>query len=488
MTFAIAPAVFLSAGPRYVVFDEDNDHYFKQPASFMDERHLEEYVDRIAAGGKVTHVFFCPTGGRASFDSKTWEPIWRGLDEYPEGKAFFLHERWAKNAKALFDKGIDPYQVFIRRCREKGISPWLSPRMNDGHDGAQFHRHRPYRSTTFWREHREFHFDPTCEKGDWALHSLDYRHPEVRNHALAMIRELFERYDMDGLNLIGRLWFPQEHATESVPIMDAFLDEVVKLRDEWSRKRGHRILLGTFASATPDKDRKIGYDVARYVREGKLDWIVCHPFGFDGARWRQEIAPRTDAVIVLKHPNVFGSGKGLPNYNPEAAELRGWADVTSSWPIDGYYFFNVEYSPRTQFELCRRGVLPVDLPRVSRFYRLGKRGSSLPLKMDKTLDFSVGVATTNGASSILFGFADKAPFGLDVRLNGVSAVWEHEESVSRRRFEENARGREVVQAFCYQGRRCHFPAGTVRTGENTVEIGPAGADFEITFMELQLEP
>jgi len=60
---------------RYVVFDEDNDHFFKSPETWMDVAHLEAYVDRIAADGKATHVFFCPTGGRASFDSKTWEPI-----------------------------------------------------------------------------------------------------------------------------------------------------------------------------------------------------------------------------------------------------------------------------------------------------------------------------------------------------------------------------------------------------------------------------
>jgi len=119
-----------SAKPRVVAVNEDNDHYFKQDASLMTEEALVAYVDRLA-GGKVTHFVMCPSGQRPSYGSKAWEPIWTGLDEAGGQSQPWHYSGWARNAKLLFDRGIDPYHVWIRRCRERGISPWLSPRMND---------------------------------------------------------------------------------------------------------------------------------------------------------------------------------------------------------------------------------------------------------------------------------------------------------------------------------------------------------------------
>ncbi len=411
-----------------------------------------------------------------------------GLDEYTERETYFLYYRWARNAKALFDKGIDPYQVFIRRCREKGLSPWLGPRMNDGHDGAIFGKNHPYRSTNFWRQHREFHFDPKCDHGDWVLHNLDYRHSEVRQYALLMLRELFERYDMDGVYLNGRCsWFPQAVARESEPVFEGFISEISNLRDEWSVKRGRKILLGILACSIPEACRERGYDVAKYLREGKLDWAICGASGFKNELWRREIAPRKDAVILLSHPNVIGMGKGLPLYNPSASDLRGWVDVHAESGADGCYLYNVEYSPKTQFEICRNGLLPKDVGGLSRSYRLWspEKGTRLPVKMDRKLKFAVYVGNPLGTASLLFGFRELAPSGINVRINGIKADWEYEERVVRTRFEERKKGQESLLAFEYNGRRVLFPEGTVRKGENAVEIEPCEGS-EITYLELQL--
>ena len=102
-------AACAAAKPRVVVVNEDNDHYFKQDSSLMTEEALEAYIDKMASG-KVTHLFLCPSGQRPSYGSKVWEPIWTGLDE-PNGLKHGDYTKWAQNAKLLFDKGIDPYEV-----------------------------------------------------------------------------------------------------------------------------------------------------------------------------------------------------------------------------------------------------------------------------------------------------------------------------------------------------------------------------------------
>ena len=125
---------FTAAAERpALVVNEDNDHFFKLDPSYMTREGLRDYVDHVARG-HVTHFFMCVSGQRASFDSKTVEPIWEGIGEpcgdgqVANGKARRDHGQsglWAVNAKMLFDMGIDPYEVWTARCREKGVSPWV---------------------------------------------------------------------------------------------------------------------------------------------------------------------------------------------------------------------------------------------------------------------------------------------------------------------------------------------------------------------------
>ncbi len=139
-----APAA--EAAPRrpVLIVNEDNDHYFKLDRSLMTVEALQRYIDGYAQG-HVTHFFMCPSGQRPSYGSRVWEPIWAGCA--PEYYRNAEGTNWTENAKLLHDRGIDPYAVWIRRCREKGISPWISPRMNDTHF---VHITNYFRNTTFW--------------------------------------------------------------------------------------------------------------------------------------------------------------------------------------------------------------------------------------------------------------------------------------------------------------------------------------------------
>ena len=183
-----------AAEKPWLVLNEDNDYYFKKDASFMTEAKLREHITELA-GMKVTHLFLCPSGQRTSYDSKAWEPIWKGLgcpNQSSNGQP--TNDIWCVNAKILFDQGLDPYKVWIDQCRKEGISPWLTPRMNDNHFA---HITNYFRSTTFWETNQKFWRVPYSRPG-WDS-ALDYSHREVRDYTLKLIAELFERYDIDGM-------------------------------------------------------------------------------------------------------------------------------------------------------------------------------------------------------------------------------------------------------------------------------------------------
>lgn len=103
--------------------------------------------------------------------------------------------------------GGDVVKVFIDRCRERGQAAFLSFRLNDSHHKEYVDPKpgdKPGSSigmsvTRFYAEHPEYRIKPSSQRGadlvqNWAV-------PEVRAQKLALIRELCENYDLDGLEL-----------------------------------------------------------------------------------------------------------------------------------------------------------------------------------------------------------------------------------------------------------------------------------------------
>ena len=216
---AVAGAAFSgsAAEPKKYGFDrplvivaEEPDAYLADEGSAMTKEGLEQYADGILAGGKVTHVFWCPVAGRANYDSKAAEPVWAGLGKpetvwgiekkvqgvscsgaTPEQAA--ANKRWAENAKKLHDAGIDPYKVWIDRTHAKGAEAWISVRMTD----LQYcYVANYFRTPSFFAKRAELVSEPAEHGGG----SPKFWEPEVREWLKRVIVEVAERYsDADGI-------------------------------------------------------------------------------------------------------------------------------------------------------------------------------------------------------------------------------------------------------------------------------------------------
>ena len=332
----------------WLVVNEDNDHYFKNPSELMTEKALRDYLD-YTCRGKVTHFFMCPSGQRANFDSKTWEPIWKGANE-PD-RFGRTNNLWCVNAKLLYDRGIDPYAVWTKRCRERGVSPWLSMRMNDVHFS---HVTNYFRNTTFCRMRKDLWVNP-AGKG-WADASLDYAQPEVRGYVLAHLREIAGRWDVDGVELdwmrFGRHLRP-DHERSDAHCLDDFVRQARQALDEVGARRGCRLSLGVRVCRDPDLAwTKMGMDVAGWAREGLIDLVVPHSFyrtdsGIAVAKWIARIGAANPKVRVV--PGIdslaFVDGKDVW-MTPEM--YRGVAAKFWREGAQGIYLFNLPYLGKFQ--------------------------------------------------------------------------------------------------------------------------------------------
>jgi len=324
-----------------LVINEDNSHFFgsRKPGD-MTLAGLYAFVDQYA-GSAVTHLFLCPNAMRASFRSRSRDAIWdpvRGAE--PTGA-------WPQNAKRLHASGLDPYAVWIARCREKGISPWLSMRMNDVHgvDDPDNFMH-----SSFWRDHPQYWRVAHGSASPWVNRAMNYAHEAVRAHQMAFVRELLERYDPDGLELdwmrFGYHLTPGREREESA-ILTGFVREVRALVAEWSGKRGHPVLLGVRVPAHPDAAAGLGMDGVAWARDGLVDLIVPCPFwttsDFDVPveLWRERLGAATDRVTVA--PGVEHNARpwpGAPAVANDLAALRGFAASAYHRGTDSLYLFN----------------------------------------------------------------------------------------------------------------------------------------------------
>jgi hypothetical protein len=204
--------------------------------------------------------------------------------------------------------------------------------------------------SSFWRTHAELWRVPNGSASPWVNRAMNYAHAEVREHQTAFVRELLERYDPDGLELdwmrFGYHLTPGRERDETA-ILTSFVRATRTLADEWSRKRGHAILVGVRVPAHPDAAAGLGMDAVRWAGEGLVDLIVPCPFwsssDFDipVELWRERLG--TAAARVTVAPGIEHNARPWPGGAAVAndlATLRGFAASAYHRGADSLYLFN----------------------------------------------------------------------------------------------------------------------------------------------------
>ena len=350
MLSAIWSVVASTKSQFILAINEDNDHYFKLESALMTEEALVSYLDAIITPGFVTDFFMCPCGQRASYASKAWEPIWTGLHE-PNMRGE-TNDIWCVNAKLLHDRGIDPYAVWIRRCREKKVRSWMSMRMNDVH-GAHIRDY--FRNTTFWRTRRDLHrhpeLDRTVKCSSWEDFAFNYAHKEVRDYHFAMFKELVDRYDVDGYELDWMrftLHLTPGRERAEAPVLTAFMRRCRSYLDKVGIRRGRRLLLSARIPTRYEAAREKGFDPEQWAREGLIDWLITtnffdtNDFEIDVSGWKKRLAAVNPSVHVFPGAsnNLRRGPDGKPPIPMSAADYARWGAAMRQRGANGFYLFN----------------------------------------------------------------------------------------------------------------------------------------------------
>ena len=180
---------------------------------------------------------------------------------------------FTRGMDVLLQQGTDLLQIYLDNLHAKGIKVLAEIRMSDTHH--KDHLWEIEGCPIFSIEHPQY----AIRRHDGIKEvALDYSHDEVREHRLAIMRELATERDVDGLELNFMRWakhFERDRGPEKAPVMTGFVGAIRRMLDDAARKRGvDRLVLGARVASTIDENLLLGCDVTAWIKRGYLDYVV----------------------------------------------------------------------------------------------------------------------------------------------------------------------------------------------------------------------
>ncbi|MEZ4702361.1 MAG: hypothetical protein R2834_18660 [Rhodothermales bacterium] len=463
-----------------VLYNLDSSQFFIGTFGPIEGATIDRFVDEYAALG-ITDLFVNVNAQRTNYASAAWESGWEGEDT--------TSVEWIRNERILHEQGVDYPGRMLQRAREAGIGAWISVRMNDAHLPDQ--PDHPLHSR-FWRAHPEWRLENT---------GLDYAEGEVRDHYLALIREVSERYDPDGIELDFLrfpLYFRPGEEAAGVPLMTALVREARAMTDAAGQRLGRPVHLAVRVPTSPHVSLAHGHDVVAWAREGLVDLVIAAPWWSSANSdirvedWKAALAGTDVPVAVSLEDGVDAGSMGRRTLAPD--EMRGI--LASAWDrgADAVYFFNLFTDPLRDWpreahdRLVQAAGHPEALAAAPRRHVVTlvapwaegepRARSVLPFTgTSAVFQLAIGPPPADGQTA-------RVELKLDgsrptVRVNGVVCPWLRDAAADHLRDagirKQEAGGRSLFE----------IPAGALRRGYNDVAV-EADAAIRVDWVEIAI--
>lgn len=355
----LATGFSLAAEPKpRVLFNDDAQMLSEAPLDGTTQFVKAWLEKEIAAVPFSTYVFLAATPDICTYESQAGETYGdRFGPAYSKG--------WTPGIRGLRREGTDSLKVVTSHLHAKGKEVLVAIRMNDTHHRS-LSRDNP-QCPRFALENPQFVIkQPDGRTNETAL---DYSHEQVREHRLAIMREIAEGYNVDGLELNFVRWakhFPRDEGREKAPIMTKYVGRIRDMLDAAARKRDReRLILGVRVPESIDACWLAGIDIETWVRQGWIGYIVVSTWNNtdpqlpvdEFARFAKPAGVDTIVVMgnmigtiydgppkILDRPVAMSAKHKTDSYLGmliTEAEARGAAANYYTWGADSISFWNV---------------------------------------------------------------------------------------------------------------------------------------------------
>jgi hypothetical protein len=334
--------------PIRVIFNQDGSEFFVGTFGAVSPKTLDDYVDSLGRSS-ITDLFINVNYQRTNYRSSVWEADWDGYEPSAgDDQPFFagiaperaFEREWIRNGLRFHQQGVDYGKRMLEGCHRNKLKGWISLRMNDSHYPNQ--PTHPFHSS-FWRKHPEWHITSK---------SLDYGRPEVREHYLALVKEVLKRYDMHGLELDFMrhgFYFREGQEHEGTRLMTAFVREVRLETQSAAKGWGHPVRLAVRVPTRPWIARSRGLDAEAWAKERLIDLVVLAPWWSSTQSdlpiesWKGLLSG-TQTLVAACLEDGIDSGAGKRRTLTDA-EARGIALSALDRGADAVYLFNFFTGP-----------------------------------------------------------------------------------------------------------------------------------------------
>ncbi len=335
--------------PRYrIIYNWDGapHGYSEYPQS------LAEFLQKTYAPIADTQVdahFWCMGEHEATWPSKTMEMVGDSVNRtYDSVREMFHNE----NIRAMFERGENPYEAMVERGHELGVHVYASIRMNDQHfwniqDLEKMQKTVTGGLTQMRKDHPEW-----CLGDDapgWCTISWNMAIPEVREHRLQHIAEACRQADWDGVELDWQrhaFHLPEHDGYRLRYALTDLQRGVRRMADEIARERGRPFYVAARVATTMESNRRIGYDVETWAREGLCDILIGGGnSGTDPCFEVEEFRDIVKGTGIRVYPGYDFDGRQqakrlVPHSEWRVAWFRAMSKGYWDRGVDGIYIFN----------------------------------------------------------------------------------------------------------------------------------------------------
>ena len=239
------------------------------------------YVEELK-DTQVDVLMCCPLAWRLPIYHSKVNPVWQTWGKewkapLPEADWKYFDKVFERVRRYMLSADYeDPVQLTIDAARKIGRDVFISYRMNDNHY-THFNGARDVATMDpLWRENPQWRIP---DMGSVRA-VMNYHVPEVRDWYHAILQELIENYDVDGLELDfmrGHVYFPDDAIEAGIPVMTEFVQKIRAMLDAQGSARGKRLKLCVRVPWKLAHCRLRGLDVQGWHKKALVDMINVSP-------------------------------------------------------------------------------------------------------------------------------------------------------------------------------------------------------------------
>lgn len=336
--------------PRRVIVNNDgcDATEFPKDLPFTRENFYRQMFDKLR-GTQVDTVSYVPFGvGHVLATNSKVTQIHTGRSALKTSRNL---------TPELLKQGTDALKLAVDYCRKHGYEIFAGMRVNDMHD--QWHAWLYPLKT----EHPEWIFGSPENKppyGAWT--GFDFAVPETRKRFRAIIRELLNNYDVDGIELdfyrfpvlFKSVAWGKSATPEEVEMITQMMRDIRNDSIEIGRRKGRYLLISARLPDSPALGREIGMDFETWMKERLFDIYIP---GGDFGRFSPyaESAALAHKYGLKSYPSVDTSWiRAFARFSRnDVGAYHAQSAAAMAGGNDGVYYFNMFYAPAYLNQIAR---------------------------------------------------------------------------------------------------------------------------------------